>query len=314
MNASPWTSSLKRFALFSGLALSPLLSCEPSNKVKAGPPQLLSFGPVGANGADEPLVDPDGGAALPVSARSSIVAVFDRLLDPTYLEDLTDTGPAGKTGVATIQTSIGHSDANIVYVPNGDTNALLLPPGPRILITPSPTLPSGATVTVTLSKDKVVSKAGEAFVVGTDDMGIPRTKETLTFTTEPLSVGFAPAPNADGGAVCGSLEATGAKGAIILTFNNAVDQTAIGAHVSVTAKDASGVAIAGVDATASKTVSTTDSGMVTVQPVVDADGGATGWPAGATLTVTVDAQAQDAALGTALGTPTSACFVVGGSS
>jgi len=319
MTPLPWTWRTARHTLCSGLAFSCLLSCEPSNKVKAGPPELVLFAPIGPNGAAADV-------NMPVSARSRIAAVFDRVLEPSKLVEIDDGGLKGKAMVVDVMSNIGKQpNVDIAYTPNGDVNGLVFSPavfgtqtGPNIIASLDPTLPSGAQITATLAKEKITSKAGEPFVVAVVD-GAQLTQETLSFMTEPLAVTFAPAPDADAGATCATAEATGDNSILTLTFNNLLATSTatipatddILSHVTVSAKDANAPENPAVAVEFTATTDGADTGLasaVTIKP------GSAGWPVGATVTVTVDAKAQDVAGGTPLGTASSGCFTVVASS
>jgi hypothetical protein len=299
------------------------LSCEPSNKVKAGPPELVLFAPINADGSAADVT-------APVPARSRIAAVFDRLLEPSKLVELGDAGLGSKVNVMTVATNIGTApEIEVGYTPNGSKDSLVFAPGPNgppfntgsqpgpnIIALLTPTLPSGAQVTVTLNKENITSKAGESFVVAQAD-GSPVTAETLQFATEPLAVSFMPSVDADGGATCATVEASGDNAALTITFNNlvATDTATVPAkddilkHISLKAMDASGAALPAESIAAAASTDAMGTGLAS-QVVLSPPSSPAGWPVGATLTVTVDATAQDVALGAALGAPSSACFVV----
>jgi len=321
MTALPWNSRPARYALGAGLALSSLLSCEPSNKVKSGPPALVLFAPI--DGGGNALGGPDDqGMIQPVPATSRIAAVFDRLLDPTTLEDVDAGTTSGKTDVLIVQAAAGTvGPVSIVYTPNGDADGLIFSPavfgvqkGPNIIASVTPTLPSGTQITATLSKTKVRSKAGEGFVVAQVD-GAAATTETLMFKTEALAVAFTPAPDADAGATCGAVLPAGDGSALTLKFNNLLATSTATApapddvlsHVTVTGVDATGAALAAGTLVFTTKTDGSDTGLATT---VTLEPGAAGWPLGATLTVNVDDKAQDVAGGLPLGTAASGCFTV----
>jgi len=288
-------------------------------------------------------------ACDPVPPMSSIVAIFDRLLDGKPLEFDADAG-AGPVGIASLVVQPAMPlDSVVAYTPNGDTVGLVFGNrGPRVTITASPTLPSGSTVTLTLDKNKIRAKDGKTGFTGGDLVkdGI------ISFMTAPLSAtitvaefdpdaGTTPEPDAgvadagaEGGADTGgdggvstdapvdmavaevsapdvaAPEAGASEGgaadapapvmpgnqAVTVTFNNATDPMMIPMHIKVTVNGTTfeNVMIAPPD------------GMqpgYTITPK-------TKWPANATITITVDANAADV-LGVKLGSPASATFVTG---
>jgi hypothetical protein len=190
---------------------------------------------------------------------------------------------------------LGQPAAAVVYVPNGDgVQKLLFAPGPQLLITPTPTLPAGSSVTVAIDKSRFRSKSGETLVAGP---GVP---EVLTFTTAPFAVAITAgdAAAAPDGGIAAPL---GPTAAITVAFNN-VPGAQVANQIAVLVTDAAGLPVAG--AALPPAASDMDPTIWTVAP------GPAGWPLGATVTVTVAATAADA-LGMPLPAATSALFTVG---
>jgi hypothetical protein len=253
-----------------------------------GAPVLAGFDVTDPSGA---VVDLATGAAA-VSPRVHFALRFDRLLDGDLLEDATDAGVTGKTGVAVI-TALGQPAAAVVYVPNGDgVQKLLFAPGPQLLITPTPTLPAGSPVTVAIDKSRFRSKSGETLVAGP---GVP---ETLTFTTAPFAVAITAG---DAAPDAGTAAPLGPMAPIIVAFNN-LPGAQVASQIAILVTDAAGQPVA--DPAQPPAASETDLAIWTVAP------GPAGWPVGATVTVSVAATATDA-LGMPLAAATSAAFTVG---
>ena len=141
---------------------------------------------------------------------STVLASFDRLLDTEPL-DYDPMIAAGRTDVASIASTPGKMPGAITdYASNGSETALifkLVTPcpmpcnifhGPHLIISGSPTLPSGSSITVTLDKTKVRAKDHTSLFVGS---GVIK-DGVLTFATAPfaaaITVPVAPPP--DGGA------------------------------------------------------------------------------------------------------------------
>ncbi len=267
--------------------------CTPSNKVKPGQPVMLSFGVVDPTGVPVELETEAGPTLVP--PLSTFHAVFDRLLDPTVIEELTDGGPVGAAGVGVIDWA-GRPVANSgKYTPNGDAKfTLIYAPGPSVDVLPDEGLPSDAMLTVSLNPEHVRSHdQKEAFKA---DDGVV---DTLTFTTEPLAVAIAvPAPEApdggvdedagmdvDGGAAPGVAPPVESDFAVAITFNN---QTAAATVDAI--KVAATVGGAPVALPAAEVQATQDPANAALWTVSPPTGG---WPAGAVVTVTVDTTAAD---------------------
>jgi hypothetical protein len=235
----------------------------------------------------------DGGPVV-VSPRVHVVALFDRLLDGDRLESVTDAGISGIAGIVAL-TGPGQPQASIAYIPNGDTTfKLLFAPGPQLVVTPVPTLPAGANITLTFDKSRLVSKRGEGPC--TTAAGVP---DVLTFTTAPfgatISAG-APAP------VPGSpLPLVAPAAPILVVFNN-LPEAAIADHIVVEVNDGAGQKL--VDVAAPAVPSAMDPATMVVSPKAGV------WPDGARVTVTVNAAAKDA-VGMPLAAAAMGIFVVG---
>jgi hypothetical protein len=273
-------------------------ACHEIEGPKPGAPVMSAFDVVDPTGMPVVLTA-DGGAAL-VSPRVQFVARFDRLLDGDLLEDVSDAGVTGKAGVAVISGGVGGASpqASVVYIPNGDADfKLLFAPGPQLVITPVPTLPSGSTVTITLDKARFRSKGGQGPYQPAAGVA-----DVLTFTTEPfaasISAGDAAAatpPSADAGADAGAAASLMPSAPITVAFSN-LPQDGVASHITVLVIDATGQPVP--DAAAAAMPSEMDPALWVVAPK------AAGWPAGAAVTITVDAATKDA-----LGMPIAAAAV-----
>ena len=267
----------RRGALVTALALfAAAAGCEKIEGPKLGPPVLVAFDLVDPGGMPVPL-ETDGGPVL-VSPRAIVSARFDRLLDGDRLEAVTDAGVMGKSGVVTI-AGLGQPQAAVQYIPNGDPDfKLLFAPGPQLVITPLPTLPSGSTITITLDKTQVVSKRGEGPYLAANGV-----RDVLSFMTAPFAAAIATtdAGSADGGGAT----PLAADAPITVVFNN-LPEAAIAARISVVVHDGAGQALA--EATAPPSPSDLDPATWTVAPKNGT------WPKGAQVTVAVDAAAKDA--------------------
>lgn len=290
------------FALWMGIAAA---GCTPSNKVKSGPPELVSFGVMGPEGPVE-LVTEAGETLVPPLA--TFVAVFDRLLDAAAIETIDDDGGISPNqGVAIIESDGMAVESTVLYVPNGDAKfTLAYPPGPSITVMPVNGLPSASTVTVSLSPAHVRSHdKTQPFRAADGGM------ETLTFTTEPLMATIdVPAPEPVDSGMEDDAGADGGTGATVtpsvdpdyvvnIAFNN---QTADTTEATITAAaTVAGVPVAALAATVARAMDSQSAW--TVSPPM------TGWPAGATVTVTVGAAAADK-FGKTLGAAATATFTV----
>jgi hypothetical protein len=277
---------------------------------------MLSFSVIDPSGAAIELVSDAGNATVP--PLSHFVAEFDRLLDPTALEALDgDGGVTPRAGVGIIAWSGGSVDSNALYTPNGHhIFTLLYPKGPSIAIAPTLGLPSGSMVTASLDPNKV--RSHDQTTPFTPAAGIAA---TLTFQTDPLTATVVvppPEPSDaggvdDAGADDGGADGGGSDGGpppdvappvdpdfiVHISFNNlTADSTAAQIQVSATL---AGQPIANLGATVARDDMDPAGWMVTPP--------ASGWPAGATVTVTVGAAAADNFART-LGTAATGTFTV----
>jgi hypothetical protein len=289
--------------------------CTPENKIPAGAPLLVAFTVIGPEGNRLELVTEAGVSTVP--PLSKFFALFDRILDATALETIEADGGAiaAKEGVAQITWTGGPVASQTLYIPNGDPRFTLVPAifvglpfgnGPSLTVTPRNGLPSGSMVTVGLDPQKVRSHDQMTpFMPG--DGG----SSSLTFVTDPLMVtvvvpavevpdgGDTDGGGSDGGASVGVAPPVDPDYVAHVTFNN---QTAAstGPQIQVVGT-VGGAAVAALGAV----VAPDDMSRVgwTVSPP------AAGWPARATVTITVGASAADN-FGQTLGAPASASFTV----
>lgn len=287
------------------------VGCTPSNTVKPGAPVLMSFGVVDTSGS--PVETTGDAGAAPVPPLVHFVATFDRLLDPTTLED---TAGMAKAGVAFGQSDVANTAINVTttYVPNGDSKFfLLLPPGPSLTVAPTCGLPTAASVQVRLDLEKLRSHDQSAVTVPA-----PGVTSTLMFQTKPLEVSTdIPAPP-DPIPVGGPLLVATAMADFVVNVSftaftpgpsapsdcAALPSTLSHIHVSGTL---AGVPVAVIDAVVAQ--DPMDPTHWTVSPpgtTADAPGA---WPVGVLITVTIDANATDT-FGKSLGSETSASFMV----
>ncbi|HEY8924181.1 MAG TPA: hypothetical protein VIU64_07350 [Polyangia bacterium] len=295
-------------AALGGVCLALFAGCEPSNTVKAGAPEIVSFGAVSP--ADGSPVELAGAPPM-----TNFLAIFDRLLDAASLEDAKGNA---KAGLAQIQSMVPTQLVPVTtnYVPNGDSMFFLkLPPGPSLTVLPVCGLPAAGSVVVSLDLTKLRSHdLATSAVPGTLDGGAP-VMTTLTVTTAALSVTTDVPPPTEADPVMGTPAALGAADPTTvfnLTFNNVMPGPAApvacavlpsaGTHVHVTA-EVGGAAAAPIDAVIAPDMM--NPSHWTVSPPAD-----TGeWPAGAVVTVTIDKDVTDT-YGVALGTATNASFMV----
>lgn len=133
----------------------------------------------------------------PPTAR--IVVTFDRLLDTKPFETNGDAGPTVPPGIATLTSTPSTAfEAAVKYIPNGDMKGLVFgTDGPRLVITTSPTLPSGSTITLTLDKTKIRAKDGKTPFAATGLLA----DGILSFMTAPLTASITvPMSDPDAGA------------------------------------------------------------------------------------------------------------------
>jgi len=197
-----------------------------------------------------------------------VIAVFDRLLDTAPL----DPGDAaGVTGLMTVQAA-GAPDITISsdYSSSGNANGLVFPlfgaayfgnfraNGPSLFGAPDPEFPSGAEIMLSLNGEKVRAKDGKTAFAG-DGLLLGG---TLMFTTAPFSASLS-MPDAM------AMDPT----AVTLAFNNmAPDPTG---HLTAKTAAAAPVMVVATSADGGSTYAVTPVGGT--------------WPAGATITVELDA-------------------------
>ena len=309
------------------------LGCESSNTVKPGAAVMLSFGAVDAGSPVDPYAAPAYLApdattgALVLPPRSQFIAIFDRLLDPDLLED---PATGGLPGLATVVPAVAgglSDDLSTTYSPGGDSMFhVFLPEGPSFTVNPACGLPSGTAGTVQLQLAHFVSHDGTTPV--TLAAGVT---PAVTYQTQPLAVTIAvPAgvPDPLGGP--DTLGAATPDTSITLTFNaltppgtspmpDAVPPpappctatpalTSLAPHIHVTAGAAAGAPGTPVDAVISQNPMDATQWVV-APPGTGADGTGGAWPAGATITITVDTGAVDV-FNQPLGAKTSGSFTV----
>jgi len=151
-----------------------------SDKKDPGPPQLVKFLVVLPDHTEVDLLAPPDGGAPAVSGVSTFKLVFNELLDGSKIETVSGSMVTPRTDVASIVWTNAPAGAPAIvastsYDPSGAASVTV--PAPKILIAPSPGLPSGATLQVKLDRAKVTNKKGGAFV-GAD---------TQMVTTEPFA-------------------------------------------------------------------------------------------------------------------------------
>jgi hypothetical protein len=282
--------------------------CTPSNSVPTGAPVMVSFGPVDPTMPNDaygspaylPLADATTGGALTIPPRSAFIATFDRLLDPTTLEDL-DGG--AKAGVATVTSdAVGAAtiDASTVYSPDGDSVFhVLVPQGPSVTVLTSCGMPSSSNVIVQLDLQKF--RSHDQTTPATLAAGVV---SALAFGTDPLAVGTdVPDHSVDDAGLNVTPAVVDPTFVANLTFNNMtppglpsgcemsppLPSTASHIHVSGTL---GGVPVVPLDAVVVQDMADASHWMVS-PPGTGADGTGGAWPAGALITITVDTGATD---------------------
>lgn len=257
-----------------GVALAWLVGCSEGGG-PSGPPVLQGIDIIDATGAHV-MVDPAGGAvdSMPLSPRVHFVFRFDRLLDPELLEELIDGKPVGNSEVVILETE-GEPDALVTYIPNGHAkHKLIFSGGPAVVVSPQPTLPSGAPVRVSLDKDLIQSRGGSAPFVAAEGIS-----DALSFSTVPFAATIEPMePPAEGQPLAG-------RAHLAVTFNN-LPADNIADDITVEVFDAAGAPLPEVTGTVLADA------MDPTRWLVSPAGGS--WPAGARVTITIDESATDA--------------------
>jgi antitoxin (DNA-binding transcriptional repressor) of toxin-antitoxin stability system len=223
------------------------------------PPQLVSFLVQVPGEPDVDLLAPADGGVPAVSGAASFKLVFNQLLDGDKIEDATGAMVTPKTDVGSIVWTGAPAGAPAItaattYDPSGAAG--INQPAPKVFITPSPGLPSGAQLQVKLDRSKVVGKKGAPFV-GPD---------TQMVTTQPFS---ASASVMAGQVVPGDVQ-------LQVTFTNVPAMNA-GEHIVLTS--------GGMPVMTLVTPDPADPRKLTVAP--------TTWTTGASYTLTVDKDVAD---------------------
>lgn len=248
-------------------------------------------GGTGASDAAAPPPPADGMWSCSFVPTSSVLYVFDRLLDPTPFDP--NMGVPGVANVTEDPTNARVSGlAN--YAANGLQNGTIFPmlgfpDGPNIAVTGSPALPTGSTVAVMLDRTKVTAKdgtpfSGKGFLID----------GAVKFVTQSFSATITPPPAPMGPADAAPLDQAPDMTPATITFSNIVDPTALATHLTVGAKPAgsnNNPTPVVVDLTSM------DGLTVTVTPH-------TNWPASSDISITLDATTPDV-VGDTLGAPVS---------
>ena len=300
-----------RMAALGGLSIALLAGCEQSTSVKSGAPQVVSFGPVSADGTPIELVTEAG--VVPAPPLTNFVAIFDRLLDGDSLEDA--DGGIAKAGLAQVQSAVATQIVALTtnYVPNGDSVLFaLLPKGPSLTVMPVCGLPAAGSLQVSLELTKLRSHDRKTTAVASP--GVPT---AIVVTTEPLSVTTdIPPPTVLDSNTPPTLASADPTAVFNLTFNaitpgpaappacNALASTS--GHIHVTAQVGGGPA-APIAALVEQDM--TNPLHWTVSPPGTTADGPGSWPADAVVTVTIDEGTSDS-YGVVLGTATNASFMV----
>ncbi|HXJ19764.1 MAG TPA: Ig-like domain-containing protein [Polyangia bacterium] len=244
---------------------------------------------------------PDGTwSCNPFSTSSSVMFVFDRLLDgePLVAAD-GGTTTAGATMTAGATPIVYTTD----YASNGSPGELIFGSpyilndvrsvGPNIFVMPAPALPAASVVTTALVPSMVLAKDGKTEFTDNGQFG----GGMVTFATAPFSASITPPSPpplpADAGACAAPNTTVALDATATITFTSLVDPTALMSAVTVTA---GGTAVP-------FTLTSMDNLNVTVAPMDM-------WPANSTITITVAAAATDMN-GEMLGTPVTQDFMTG---
>jgi hypothetical protein len=242
------------------------------------------------------------------AATSSILYVFDRVLDTEFLGD--GGGAPGLAAISSKPASPMTVTLTGDYASNGSPNEVIFPligairsDGPSLLFTGVPALPAGSAVTVALDKTKVLAKDGRTHFTGTNLLvdGI------VTFATQPFAVASVtppppPPPAADAGADAAAPNQLPDMTPATVIFTNLVDAmspagaTALAGHITVTATPLAGGAATAVPVD----LASMDGLNVSVTPT-------TAWPASSTVDIKLDATTPDV-LGDTLGADLTTSF------
>jgi hypothetical protein len=220
-------------------------------------------------GSDAAPASLDGTWSCTFAPTSSILYIFDRVLDTEFLGD-----GGGAPGLATLSSTPAAPTPvtlNGDYASNGSPNEVIFPllgafrsDGPSLLFTGVPALPAGSTVTVSLNKTKVLAKDGRTPFTGTNLL----VDGTISFAT---------------GSFGASIDAPSMAPATV-TFSNLVDPAALVGHITVTATPVGG----GAPVVITPELTSMDGMNVSVAPM-----GATDWPPNSTIDIKVDATTPD---------------------
>lgn len=292
-------------ACVGGVAVVVAAGCEPTNRVFPGAPQLTRMTVIGPDGNPIDLSPNEAGVPPAVPPLSTVLAVFDRLLDPSPLETIDGGVPIPNAGVATFQWAGMSISAPATYLPHGDVKVMpILYPatygqGPSLHINPAMPpgmgLPSGSSVTLVLDAAKV--RSHDKTMPFVPAAGV---SPMLTFTTEPLTVTFGfPAADMPDGDAPPSTPMVPADFVLPITFNNLI---ASGQEALVTVVvTQNGMPVPSFEAQVGR--SETGPGFVVSAPANQS------WPAGASVTVTVAGTITDP-FSNALGEAATASFTV----
>jgi hypothetical protein len=297
------------------------LGCTPENKVPHGAPEVvevLYFDPTTESGMGSITGDTPIFPATPF-----LSVVFDRLLDPAAIVDIDPDGGTfiTKNGVGSIDSStVGPVELTTLaadmlngleYTHNGHYRfAVAFSKGPTLTFNlKRGSLPAASRVTLFLDKDRVRSHDKTvSFTLGQGDAAVPPYgggatgpdgstmgvgTPSITFDTQPATAEIQLPDPPDGG----SAQPAGAVPLLVFNIVAAAADVAAGVHVT-----ANGAPIA-----------------IEIVPV-EGQGGPIpylwsiiplfpGWPAGATIAITVDATITDA-YGIALASAASVSFMV----
>ena len=228
---------------------------------------------------------PTGTWSCSFAPTSSVLYVFDRVLDTEFLGD--GGGALGLATIASVPPAPTPVALNGDYASNGSPNEVIFrkflsdfrADGPSILFTGVPALPASSTLTIALEKTKVLAKDGRTpftamnlLVDGRISFATQSFVGTLTAPPVGAQVGDAAAPTT----VAPDMTPATA------VFTNIVDPAALASHITVTASPAPAGGAPMVD------VASMDGLNVTIAPAKGAN-----WPANTTMTVTIDATATD---------------------
>jgi hypothetical protein len=141
------------------------LGCGDDSK-SSGPPQLVKFLLQVPGEMDQDLLAPPDGGVPAVSGAASFRLVFNALLDGDKIETVMGNVHQGKTDVVTVTWASPPAGApalvaTSLYDPSGALAVNV--PGPKILVSVSPGLPSGAQLQVKLDRTKITGKDGAPF-------------------------------------------------------------------------------------------------------------------------------------------------------